>query len=108
MASATSAPALSGGVQVVHSAEREGRVLSSGMQRRVSRAHARKPVLLDQRIKNQSAVDAAQHRAVCGVIRSRFGDHESVAFLASHLSHLLLELHDFLERECNNLRLTGC
>ncbi len=70
-------------------------MLSCDMQRRVSRAGAGKPVLLDQRIKDQAAVDAAQHSAVCGVIRSRFSDHESFAFFASHLFHLLLGLHDF-------------
>ena len=85
MASATSAPALFDGVQVVHSAEREDHALSCGMHRRMSRAGPGKPVLLDQRIKNQSAVDAAQHSTVCRVIRSRFRDHESFAFLASHL-----------------------
>ena len=44
MASATSAPALFDGVQVVHSAEREDNMLSCGMHRRVSGAGAGKPV----------------------------------------------------------------
>jgi hypothetical protein len=108
MANATSAPALFDGVQVVHSAEREDHALSCGMHRRVSRAGAGKPVLLDQRIKNQSAVDAAQHSTVCGVIRSRFRDHESFAFLASHLPTSCIGWHGLLERECNNQRLTRC
>ena len=55
-------------------------MLSCGMHRRVSGAGAGKPVLLDQRIKNKSAVNAAQHGAACGVVRSRFRDHESFTF----------------------------
>ena len=95
MASATSVPALFDGVQVVHSAERENHMLSCGMHRRVSGAGASKPVLLDQRIKNKSAVNAAQHSAACGVVRSRFRDHESFTFLASHLHTSCIGLHDY-------------
>lgn len=53
----------------------------------------RDPVLLDERVEDQSAVDATPHIRFRRKVRTPLFDHQAFAFLTGHGAHLLMECY---------------
>jgi hypothetical protein len=60
------------------------------MQKRFFRPHTVAAILLNQRINEQAAVDAAMNDRVGRQFRLPLFDHQSFALLTGHGAHLLL------------------